>query len=246
MARDAIPLTFTLFITHFASPAIAADPIGAVEVVRAWAYGTPPDSSRQDLQRSSPVYSGELIETVRTGEVRIEFVDGTTKAMGSDSAMVLDELVFDPADDTMKIELAAGFFHFVTGSVDKEAVVITTPAMVIGVRGTDLAISVAAEGTTEVSVRDGTATATPRAGGDMVDIDTGQTGTAGPDDNEVGVSDGVSGATAGDMPASGSGFGGRGTAGAQGNPEVGDSDVERDSPEPTAEPDPNNNPNSSP
>jgi len=161
----------------------------------------------------TPVYAGELVETVRTGEIRIEFVDGTSIAMGSESAMVLNELVLDPANaDSMKIELVSGFFHFVTGNVDKEAVAITTPAMVIGVRGTDLAISVGADGTTEVGVRECTATATPSAGGETVDIAEGNTGRASPGDASVGVSPGLSAVASCSMPASGGIGGGRATS----------------------------------
>jgi len=80
--------------------------------------------------------------------------------------------------------------------------------MVIGVRGTDLAISIDAEGNTEVGVREGEAEATPTAGGDSVSVPEGSTASASPGDRDVGVSKGLSSAARGTMPGAGSGVGG--------------------------------------
>jgi len=203
-------LSFTAALA-FAAGA-QAQTIGEVERLAVWGYGTPPGGSRGDLFRGSPVASGELVETVRGGEMLILFVDGTTLGLGGSSAMVLDELVFDPnSTDVMQIQLTQGFFHFVTGDIDKEAVEIVTPSMVIGVRGTDLAISVGDDGSTELGVRDGTATAAPAADGtpvgDRVDVAAGNTASAAVGDKAVAVSPGLSGAASGAMPGSGVGPG---------------------------------------
>ena len=189
-----------------------AQEIGEVEVVRVWAYGTPPGGERGDLFRSNPVHQGETVETVRNGELRVRFADGTTSGLAGDSTIVLDELVYDGgAGDVLAIELSQGFFHFVTGDIAPEAVQISTPAMVIGVRGTDLAIAVGEDGATELGVRDGTAVAAPAAGGDAVDIAAGNTATAEPGDRSIGVSPGLSALATGAMP--GGGFGGLGNQG---------------------------------
>jgi len=214
----------TLFTLPFGA-SHAQEQIGHVELVRVWAYGTPPGAARGDLFRNSPVHADERVETVRGGELRVVFVDGTTLGLAGDSAMVLDEMVFDGgAGDVLAIELTQGFFHFVTGDVAPEAVIITTPAMVIGVRGTDLAINVGEDGATELGVRDGTAVAAPAAGGDAVDVAAGNTATAQPGDRSVGVSQGLSALAIGAMP--GSGVAGMGNAG--GGSGIGD---ERDRPE---------------
>lgn len=208
MVTSAAGLTLAALLVLTATEGRAQE-IGQVEVVRVWAYGTPPGGERGDLFRSNPVHQGETVETVRNGELRVRFADGTTLGMAGDSTIVLDELVYDGgAGDVLAIELSQGFFHFVTGDIAPEAVQISTPAMVIGVRGTDLAISVGEDGSTELGVRDGTATAAPAAGGDTVDVDTGNTATAEPGDTSVDVSPGLSAAAAGAMP--GSGFGGSG------------------------------------
>lgn len=230
---------FAVLVLAMLNTPLAAQEIGKVEVVSVWAYGTPVGSPREDLNRNSPVHTDELIETVRTGELRIGFIDGTTLGMGSESAVVLDELVYDPAAaDSMKLQLASGFFHFVTGDIEKEGVVITTPTMVIGVRGTDLAISVDADGSTELGVRDGIATATPAVGGDTIEVAAGQTATAGPGDSDIDVSDGLSGRARGTMPASGSGFGGRSTPGTQTGTEASEADRPREQSNEPSQPEP--------
>ena len=205
----------------------AAEVIGEVDVVRVWAYGTAPGGERENLRRSMTVETDELVETVKTGELRIVFTDGTTLGLGSESAVILDELVYSGGqNDSLTLQLTNGFFNFVTGDIAKEAVTINTPAMVIGVRGTDLAISIDAEGNTEVGVREGTAEATPTAGGETVTVPEGSTATASPGDRSVGVSQGLSGAARGAMPGSEADHTGDGEGGQSG---AGGSEIERES-----------------
>ena len=195
------------------SPAFSDDVIGEVEMVNVWAYGTPPDSGRRDLRANQDVHAQELIETVKTGEILIEFEDGTTLGMGSESATVLGELVYDRSvGDSMVLTMSEGFFHFVTGDIAPEAVTILTPAMIIGIRGTDIAVGVDPS-TTELGVRSGTATATSTAGGATVDVGAGQTASASVDRDGVSVSSGLSSAAAGAMPGQGGGAGGSSAGG---------------------------------
>lgn len=204
----------------------AADVIGEVDLVRVWAYGTAPGGEREDLRRNMTVETDEIVETVKTGELRIVFADGTTLGLGSESTVMLDELIYSGGqNDSLTLELTNGFFNFVTGDIAKEAVTINTPAMVIGVRGTDLAISIDAEGNTEVGVREGEAEATPTAGGETVTVPEGSTATASPGDRSVGVSDGLSGAARGGMPGADVDHTGEGAGGATG---TGGSEVERE------------------
>lgn len=183
--------------------------IGSVELVRVWAYSTPSGGERGDLYRNNPVHAGERVETVKSGALRLVFLDDTSLGLGSDSALVLDQLVYDPAGpDSMVLELGEGLFHFVTGDMEADAVVINTPAMIVGVRGTDLAISVSADGFTELGVREGTGLATPSAGGPTVEVPAGSTATAAPGDSAVLVREGLSATAAGTMPGAGAGFGG--------------------------------------
>lgn len=229
MEIAAVAAAMTTLLTS--SLPATAETIGEVDLERVWAYGTAPGGQHEDLRRTMTVETDEVVETVRTGELRIVFADGTTLGLGSESTVVLDELVYNGTQgDTLSLELTSGFFHFVTGDIAKEAVTITTPAMVIGVRVTDLAISVDAEGNTEVGVRDGVGTGTPVGGGDTVVATAGNTLSASPGDRDVGVSDGLSAAAGGTMPGSGGAPGG-GTEGASspGGGGASGSEIERES-----------------
>jgi len=200
---------FMLFVVA-AGPANAADVVGRVESLDVWAYGTPPDQGRRDLRRNMEVFAQERVETVKRAEILIKFLDGTTLGMGAESVIVLDELVYDPnAVDSMVLSMTQGFFHFVTGEIAPEAVTIETPAMIIGIRGTDIAVSVDST-STELGVRGGAAIATPTAGGATVDVAAGQTATARVGEAGVSVSQGLSGAAAGTMPGQGGSGGGAG------------------------------------
>lgn len=88
-----------------AAPAAAQANIGAVRSVTVYAYGTPEGDDRGALFARTRVFAQERIETVRTGGLNIEFVDGTVLRLGSSSDLILDEFVYD--DDTETGQLVA-------------------------------------------------------------------------------------------------------------------------------------------
>jgi len=167
-------------------------PIGNVDLVEVWAYGTPPGSERDAIFRGHQVVSNETIETVRGGFMHVTFVDGTTLSLGESTTLLLDEIVYDPnATDSMVAAFSSGLFHLVSGDMDEENVLLETPAMAIGLRGTDIVVQVDDAGNTDLAVRDGSATATPTAGGDTVVVNTGQTASGSPGDTTIVVINGL-------------------------------------------------------
>jgi len=202
----------------WSTPADSADPIGDVDFVQVWAYGTPPGSGRDAIFRGHRVVSNETLETVSQASLQVTFVDGTTLALGESTTLVLDEFVFDPnASDSMVAQFANGLFHLVSGAIDEETVRIETPAMAIGLRGTDIVVKVDDEGNTDLAVRSGNATATPTAGGETVVVEAGQTASASPGDNTIILVSGLPSFATTGLPAGGAGFrnlgGGAGDAG---------------------------------
>jgi hypothetical protein len=186
----------------FAGSPRAADAIGEVDLVQVWAYGTPPQSERGAIFRGHQVVANETLETVKNGLVQVTFIDGTSLALGESTTLVLDTFVYDPdADDSMVAELTNGLFHLVSGDIDHEGVVLETPALAIGLRGTEIVVRVGEDGMTELAVREGTATATPTAGGDMVIVEAGQTASASPGDTEVVLLDGLPGFAVSGLPS---------------------------------------------
>ena len=147
----------TLVWAANAAPAAAQANIGAVRSVTVYAYGTPEGDDRGALFARTRVFAQERIETVRTGGLNIEFVDGTVLRLGSSSDLILDEFVYD--DDTETGQLVAnvgkGAFRFITGKLGGPGFKVRTPTAVIGVRGTDFVVLVAEDGATQVAVLDG-------------------------------------------------------------------------------------------
>ena len=88
------------------------------------------------------------------------------------------------------------------------------PAMIIGIRGTEIAFEVSPS-TTQLVVQ--VATATPTAGGATTDIGANETASATVGEAGVSVSQGLSSAAAGSMPGGGAGGGGAGSGGNDGD-----------------------------
>ncbi len=196
------PLVLALSAAGGIEVAYADEAIGNVDLVEVWAYGTPPEAERNAVFRGHGVVAQETLETVRSGFLHLTFVDGTTLALGESTTLVLDDFVYDPGatGDSMIAELAGGLFHLVSGDLDNEGVILETPALAIGLRGTDIVVRVGEDGTTDLAVRGGAATATPTAGGDTVVVNTGQTATGSPGDTTVILVDGLPNFATRDLP----------------------------------------------
>ncbi len=156
-----------------------ATEIGAVKAVKVSAFGTPVDQEKQALAKQDEVFADERVETVAGGALRIQFLDQTDLRLGSDSELVLDQFVYDPAAGTEKltVELGHGVFRLITGHMAPDKIEIITPVAIVGVRGTDIILQVLAIGSIVIAVLKGQALLTPLFGGaETVAID--QMGTA--------------------------------------------------------------------
>ena len=137
----------------------AAPPSGvAVAVVQqAEANGNGGD---RVLQADAPVYSGDAIVTGPIGSAQVKFIDNTKLVVGPNSRLVINSFVFN-SDNTAKdlsINALKGAFRFISGNSNHDAYKITTPTATIGVRGTEVDITVGAgtvvyEGQVEVCKR---------------------------------------------------------------------------------------------
>jgi len=100
-----------------------------------------------DLKEGSDV---EFMDTVKTGKgnLGITFIDDTNVAVSSQSALVIDDFVYDPnnADNSkLALKVAAGTVRYASGNVAKLAkqnVDIRTPTAKILVRGTAFSMTV--------------------------------------------------------------------------------------------------------
>jgi len=76
------------------------------------------------------------------GTMRIDFVDETRVELTEQSRLVIDEFVYDPANDvgSLSIKASLGTVRYASGQIAKkykQNVKIRTPSATIGVRGTD-------------------------------------------------------------------------------------------------------------
>ncbi len=131
--------------------------IGQVSNVHIFAYGTPAGESRASLFSRDNVFMQETVETVTDGALHLSFADDTTLRLGSSSTVILDRFVYDPANDAgeMVTRITKGAPRFISGKMQKKAIRVETPTVVIGVRGTDFIVLVAVTGDTRVEVLEG-------------------------------------------------------------------------------------------
>ena len=75
-----------------------------------------------------------------TSKLGVSFLDDTVFSMSADARMVLDELVYDPANaanSSMVFNLVQGSFVFVTGAIAPTGnMKVETPVATMGIRGT--------------------------------------------------------------------------------------------------------------
>lgn len=125
---------------------IAAAVRGQVHVDRGSKVGNVMESGQQ-------VYLGDIVRTDAKGHLQILLLDQTTFTVGPNSAITIDEFIYDPATHEGKIsaEILEGTFRFITGKIAKkkpENMEVKIPHGSIGIRGTIVAGEVGGEKST--------------------------------------------------------------------------------------------------
>lgn len=166
--RDALLATAALAALS-ASPAIAEtgeDGIGDVEDIVNYGWSTMEPEPRSEIEFEDAVYLNEVVETGEESALVITFSDGSKLTLGESAKVVIDKYVYSPAgsDSSQVLTLTKGAFRFLSGAMPKANVQIKTPAVSIGIRGTELIFDVADDGETEMSAISGEADCTDGAG----------------------------------------------------------------------------------
>ncbi|MEZ5667383.1 MAG: FecR domain-containing protein [Alphaproteobacteria bacterium] len=158
-----------------AEAAWAQTQIGGVVEVQVDAYGQIPNRDRTQLRSADDVFADQLVETVDGGGLRLRFADASELSLGSGARVALDRFVYDPNGASGGVlALGAGTMRFISGTVGQDSnLSIETPTATIGIRGTDLIVSVRRDGATVVGTVDGLVRVTPRNGGAGADIGPG-------------------------------------------------------------------------
>ncbi|MEL6478329.1 MAG: FecR domain-containing protein, partial [Pseudomonadota bacterium] len=131
-----------------------AQEIGNVAAVNRDMAGTPPTASRRLLELGQNVVRNERIETSDRGAGQLLFVDQTSLTISPNTDILLDEYVYNPAEDTgdVALTMTRGALRFIGGRISKKRrALIRTPTATIGIRGGMVLIQVADDGATRVT-----------------------------------------------------------------------------------------------
>ena len=125
--------------------------IGRIDAVEGMVEAIRVSGIRVELKSGDDVFQGDVIVTKDKGSVGITFVDDTIFSLGENGRMVLDEMIYDPTEQTGKfgLNLVQGVFSFVSGNIAKmgvDSMTVTTPVATIGIRGTKVVGQAAQEG----------------------------------------------------------------------------------------------------
>jgi hypothetical protein len=93
------------------------------------------------VHSAGPVFLGDVVTTDGEGRLQILLLDETIFTIGPNSAIVIDEFVYDPAtsNGTLSAKILRGVFRFVSGRIaheNPEQMKVQLPVGTIGVRGT--------------------------------------------------------------------------------------------------------------
>ena len=135
----ALTLAASLAITSFCAQ---AEQVGNIGAVNQSARGTPAGASARALSVGSGVQKRERIETSGDGNAQIVFLDTSTMNIGRNSAVTIDDFVYNAGAGSQGITMAKGVMRFVGGGVSHESGArLRTPTASIGIRGGTVMIS---------------------------------------------------------------------------------------------------------
>ena len=115
---------------------------GAAFVVR--------DGAPTPAQVGQVVFEADGLRTGADGKIGVTLNDDTRLSLGANSELTLDRFTYAPADShfSLVLKFVKGAATYVSGRIAKlapDSIRLETPASIIGVRGTTLAIQVQPE-----------------------------------------------------------------------------------------------------
>ena len=128
------------------SQAQTSEPIGYVKTVSGQALVITGGQSVR-AQLGTAVLLGSLLKTGAAATLGVTFKDGTVMSFGPDTELTVDDYLYAPAQDQLKLSarLGKGSLNYVSGVIAKlkpGAVTVKTPTGIIGVRGTQFVATV--------------------------------------------------------------------------------------------------------
>ncbi len=138
-----------LVIAMLSAAPVAAEqavPAGHIKVATGAAYIVRQNTTIP-AKPGDAVFPTDTLRTQANGVLGVTLADDTRVSLGPDSEMRLERYVFAPADGAlgMVLNFVKGVAAYVSGRMAKlapDAVRLETPAAIVGVRGTTVAIKV--------------------------------------------------------------------------------------------------------
>lgn len=137
-----------LAVLLFASAAFGVQPeaVGRIKLVSGAVVLVRGDM-QLPAQAGQMLYQSDMLRTGADGNVGVALKDDTRVALGPGSEVRLDRFAYAPAEGQLALVLRVmqGAVAYVSGRIAKlapDAVRIETPAAILGVRGTTLAIRI--------------------------------------------------------------------------------------------------------
>jgi hypothetical protein len=95
----------------------------------------------------APIHQGSVLQTGKKSGMGVTFKDETVMSFGADTVFTVDEYLYSPVQGNLKFssKLARGSLNYVSGVIEKlkpDAVTVSTPTGIIGVRGTQFLLKV--------------------------------------------------------------------------------------------------------
>ena len=138
-------LFLIIWVLITATPALANVDAGSIGEVK----GSGAIERGKDVIEGNTGVNVQMQDTAVTanGTMRIDFIDQTRVDITEHSRLVIDEFVYDPANDvgSLSIKATLGGVRYASGQIAKryqQNVKIRTPSATIGVRGTDFVMVV--------------------------------------------------------------------------------------------------------
>lgn len=147
MLKPAVLLT-AVALMSVASPALAqeATAAGRIKVVSGSAFIVR-GGTEQPAQAGQVVLQADTVRTGRDGRIGITLKDDTRISLGPASEVRLDRFAYSPSQGVfgLVLRVSRGVAAYVSGRLAKlapDSIRLETPAAIVGVRGTTLAIRV--------------------------------------------------------------------------------------------------------
>jgi hypothetical protein len=138
----------------------------------------------EKIKIEDDIFFSEIITTESDATAIMSFRDGSSLEIGPNSALTIDEFIFNPSEGikTQTITALVGSFRFVSGmTLPNQKVTINTPSATIGIRGSTSPFTVGSDGSTAAAMTDGAASFAPRNNpGAAVNIQRGNAGVIKP------------------------------------------------------------------